>query len=185
MMNIGCWVDLLHGALAVTIARGTIVFLLFWFLPPLWLAYTALLREAETCCDQQVINRGFRGSVYARTLLDLARDNSGDFLLPAASAALGRSGGLEARIRNLMSLRPGRQLFGVLDAMRVLAIFVLCLLPLLAVTCGTKPSLVRYDDPDGEAQVRTVLKIRGEKPAEMVLIIAPLEGRGCCVYYRR
>jgi hypothetical protein len=132
----------------------------------------------------------------------------------------------------------------------VLAILVLCLLPLLAVTCGTKPSLVRHDDPafgtwvnpafegqaerpgkwilfpdgrelvyryiadtepyrerrtviqeawieangdrgyrvcrgDGEAEVRTVLKIRGEKPSEMVLVLAPTEGRGRCVYYRR
>ncbi len=157
---------------------------------------------------------------------------------------------VEARIRNLMSLRPGRQLFGVRGAMRVLAIFVLCLLPLLVVTCGTKPSLVRHDDPafgtwvnpafegqaerpgkwilfpdgrelvyryiadtepcrerrtviqeawieangdrgyrlfsqDGEAEVRTVLNIRDEKPAEMVLIFAATEGRGRCVYYRR
>jgi len=46
---------------------------LFWFAPPLWLAYAALLREAETCCDQRVVEMGVYAPEYARTIVELAR----------------------------------------------------------------------------------------------------------------
>ena len=62
---------------------------LFWFVPPVWLAYAAMLREAEACCDQQVINRGYRGSVYARDIVDLVRSAAGSILLPGAHRRAG------------------------------------------------------------------------------------------------
>lgn len=123
-----------------------VICLLFWFIPPLWLAYAALLRESESCCDQQVINGGFRGSEYARDLLDLASNSAGRFLLPSLTGAAGKKGMLQARIRNLLSLKPGRPPFGFRGARRVLVVFLCCLVPLLSFTFDTKPSLVETDD---------------------------------------
>lgn len=145
------------------------VCLLFWFIPPLWLAYGALLREAETCCDQQVINRGFRGAEYARDLLDLARSSSGRILLPTTPGEVSRPGRLTARVRNLMSLKPGRQPFGVPDAMKVLAVCLFCLLPLLTVTCATKPSLVKHDDPVFGTWVNPAYDGERELPGKRIL----------------
>ena len=156
-----------RDVLSQSLAYG--VCLLFWFNPPLWLAYTALLREAETCCDQQVIDRGFRGSEYARDLLNLARSSAGCILLPSMSGEVGLPGRLTARIRNLMSLKPGRQPFGVLGAMKVLAVCLFCLLPLLTITCATKPSLVRHDDPAFGAWVNPAYEGQKERPARWIL----------------
>ncbi len=156
-----------RDVLTQSLAYG--VCLLFWFIPPLWLAYAALLREAETCCDQQVIDRGFRGPRYARDLLALARGSEGRILLPAMSGEVSRPGRLTGRIRNLMSLKPGRQPFGVPGTMKVLAVCLFCLLPLLTITCAPKPSLVRHDDPAFGAWVNPAYEGQKERPAKWIL----------------
>jgi len=156
-----------RDVLTQSLAYG--VCLLFWFIPPLWLAYAALLREAETCCDQQVINRGFRSSEYARDLLDLARSSAGCILVPAMSGEASRPGGLTARIQKLMSLKPSRQPFGALGAMKVLTVCLFCLLPLLTITCATKPSLVKHDDPAFGAWVNPAYEGQKARPAKWIL----------------
>jgi len=77
---------------------ASVICLLFWFIPPLWLAYGFLTREAETCCDQQVINRGIRGPEYARDIIDLVRSSQGHILLPIMFTTMGRKSMLKERI---------------------------------------------------------------------------------------
>ena len=87
---------------------GYIVCTLFWFVPPLWVAYSEMLREAETCCDQQVINRGIKGSVYAHDMLDLARSCAGRILIPCIPSAIGRKRMFNERIKRVLTLRARR-----------------------------------------------------------------------------
>jgi beta-lactamase regulating signal transducer with metallopeptidase domain len=122
------------------------VCLLFWFIPPLWLAYGALLREAEACCDQEVINRGVQVPKYARDIVELAWGCEGRVLLPTISSALGRKSLLKERIKNILRLRPGRPALGIRGLARVAIIGLACLLPLLAVTGSRRPSAAGLDD---------------------------------------
>jgi hypothetical protein len=121
------------------------VCILFWFVPPLWLAYAAMLREAETCCDQQVIDRGCRGSEYARDLVELARGCEGRILLPHLSSAAGRKSMLRERIRRVLTLRPGLPPFGTRSVVKVLVICLACAVPLLALTAQAKSAAA--DEP--------------------------------------
>jgi beta-lactamase regulating signal transducer with metallopeptidase domain len=141
-----------RDVLTQSLAYG--VCLLFWLSPPLWLAYAALLREAETCCDQQVINRGFRRGQYARGLLELALRSAGRILAPAVPCEVKRPGGLSVRIRRLMRLQPERRPFGALGALRVVAFCLLCLLPLLTVTCAAKPPRAKPCGPSRGTSTR-------------------------------
>jgi len=119
---------------------GYAVCVLFWFVPPLWLAYAAMLREAETCCDQQVINRGFRGPEYAQDIVELARSCEGRILLPSISGAVGRKGLLKERIRRVLKLEPGRRPFGTRGVLKVLAVCLTCLVPILALSAQARPA---------------------------------------------
>jgi beta-lactamase regulating signal transducer with metallopeptidase domain len=123
------------------------VCLLFWFIPPLWMAYAALLREAETCCDQEVINRGIRVPRYARDIVELAWGCEGRILLPTISTVLGRKKLLKERIHSILRLRPGRPPVGVRAMTRVLLVCLACLVPLLAVTGSTRPMVVKLEEP--------------------------------------
>ncbi|MBN1838137.1 MAG: M56 family metallopeptidase [Spirochaetales bacterium] len=131
--------------LTQSIADG--VCLVFWFIPPLWLAYAAMLREAETCCDQQVINRGIRGSEYARNIVDLANSCHGRILLPCMSGPIGGRMMLKKRVQKVLSLKPGAASFGPKGVATVLAAFLCCLVPLLALTCATRPPVLEAEDP--------------------------------------
>ncbi len=128
-----------HDPLAQT--AGYAICVLFWFLPPLWVAYAAMLREAETCCDQQVINRGFRGPEYAHDIVELARNCEGRILLPSISSAIGSKSLLKERIRRVLCLKPGRRQFGARAAVRVLAICLACMVPILALAAQVRPKV--------------------------------------------
>ncbi len=123
------------------------VCVLFWFAPPLWLAYSSLLREAETCCDQMVIDRGTRGPAYARSILELARSADGRMILPCTSVALGRGSMLKDRIRKILTLRRGPRPFAPGDAAKVLAICLCCLVPVLAVFGQAESMAIPKNDP--------------------------------------
>jgi beta-lactamase regulating signal transducer with metallopeptidase domain len=120
------------------------VCVLFWFAPPLWLAYFSLLREAETCCDQMVINRGTTGPEYARSLLELAKSANGRMILPCTSVALGRAGTLKDRIRRVLALRQGPRPF---QPAKILAICLCCLVPVLAVFAQAQSPAIPKNDP--------------------------------------
>jgi len=123
------------------------VCVLLWFIPPLWLAYRAMLREAETCCDQQVIDRGVRGPEYANSILDLVKSSGGRVLLPCTSAALGLKTMIRSRITRLLALRPGRHPFRLRDAAKVALVCLCCLAPVLAVFGQAQSQALPRGDP--------------------------------------
>jgi len=126
---------------------GYAVCILFWFIAPLWLAYAAMLREAETCCDQQVINRGIRGPEYAQGIVELARSCEGRILLPSISSAIGRKSMLKQRIKRVLELKPARRPFRVRSTARVLAVCLACVAPVLALSAQARPLLLQPADP--------------------------------------
>ena len=87
-----------HDLLTQSIGYSACV--LFWFVPPVWLAWAAMLREAEACCDQQVINRAStdrrtpgRSSIWYAAA-------AGRILLPVHTAALVRKNMVRQRIED-------------------------------------------------------------------------------------
>ena len=123
------------------------VCVLFWFVLPLWLAYAAMLREAEACCDQRVINQGFRTREYARGIVDLVRGSRGRILLPVRTTALVKRSMVQRRIEDILRLRPGRKPLGVRATAGVLAACLCCLAPLLALTGAAQPVRLEAGDP--------------------------------------
>lgn len=123
------------------------VCVLFWFVPPVWLAYSAMLREAETCCDTQVVASGIRASEYAQSILELARSGAGRLLLPCTSAALGRKRMLRDRIRRVLELKPPRRPFRFRDTAKVIAVCMCALVPVLVVFGQVQPLILPRDDP--------------------------------------
>jgi beta-lactamase regulating signal transducer with metallopeptidase domain len=134
-----------HDVLLQSLCYGLCV--LFWFAPPLWLAYAAMLREAESCCDQKVVNSGIDPVEFARGILELARSHKGRILLPSASSFVGSMSGLQVRIRNLLELKPGRRPLGPRGAARILALFLACVVPALAFSAQPKPQEAGESDP--------------------------------------
>jgi beta-lactamase regulating signal transducer with metallopeptidase domain len=126
---------------------GYAVCILSWFAPPIWLAYAAMLREAETCCDQQVVEQGIRAPDYARDIVELARSCRGRILFTPVSAALRSRSGLRERVTKILSLKPGRRPFGRRAAVRVLVICLACAAPFLALTAQVRPLLLQPTDP--------------------------------------
>lgn len=123
------------------------VCVLLWFFPPAWLAYAALLREAEACCDQKVIDHGIRVPAYAHIILELVRSCRGRMILPGTTTALAGTAMIKERIRNVLALSPTRRPFRPLHAVAVLALFICCLVPLVAVSVTAQASGLPADDP--------------------------------------
>jgi bla regulator protein blaR1 len=123
------------------------VCILFWFAPPVWAAFAAALRESETCCDQQVIDRGIQGPIYARHIVEMARGCRGRILAPCTPGAIRRKSMLRNRVRRILSLKPGRPQQGIGRVMRVLAICLACATPVLVLSAQARPLLLHPTDP--------------------------------------
>jgi hypothetical protein len=118
-----------------------------WFVPPAWVAYAAMLREAEACCDQAVVDRGFRPAAYARDIVALLRASRGRILAPVHVAALTRERAVLRRIGAVLRLEPGRGRPGVLASLGIAAVCLVFLLPLLAVSGTPRALRLAPDDP--------------------------------------
>ncbi len=128
-------------------SAGYAICILFWFFPPIWIAFAGMVREAEKSCDGAAVAAGIRRAEYARVLLNIARSCREHVLLPGTINTFGRKTMVNERIKNVLSLRPGARRFGRWAAMRVLAICLCCIAPLLALTCATTPMVVKPGDP--------------------------------------
>lgn len=123
------------------------VCVLFWFAPPLWLAYAAMLREAEICCDQHVIDQGVQGPEYARNILELVKASEGRMLLSCTSAGLGLKTMMKDRITRLLRLRPAGRSFLLRDAAKVMLICLCCLAPVVAIFASAQSQPLAKNDP--------------------------------------
>ncbi|HSV93473.1 MAG TPA: M56 family metallopeptidase, partial [Desulfobacterales bacterium] len=134
-----------HDLLTQTIAYSACV--LFWFVPAVWLAWAVMLREAEACCDQRVIDRGYHGSAYARDIVDLVRAAAGRILLPVHTAALVRKSMVRRRVETVLRLKPGGRRLGLRGTVGVLAVSLCCLLPLAVLSGSAETLRLPPDDP--------------------------------------
>jgi beta-lactamase regulating signal transducer with metallopeptidase domain len=71
---------------------------LFWFLPPLWIAFSRLIQEQEMACDLSVLRRGVKPSDYAGHMLDLETVSMRKVSLQGSFLSEGRKKTLEKRI---------------------------------------------------------------------------------------
>jgi beta-lactamase regulating signal transducer with metallopeptidase domain len=84
-----------------------VICILFWFFPPTWVAFAAMVREAEKSCDGVAVAAEIRRADYARVLLNIARSCREHVLLPGAVNTFGRKTMVNERVKNVLGLRPG------------------------------------------------------------------------------
>jgi hypothetical protein len=82
---------------------------------------------------------------------------------------------LQERIKNVLSLKPGRFSFGMRGAARVLAICLCCIVPILAITCATKPEVVKEDNALFSTWVNA--EYEGKAPAFSAKFVTFPDGR--------
>ncbi|MBE3065795.1 MAG: hypothetical protein IMZ69_12365 [Spirochaetes bacterium] len=90
---------------------GYTICILFWFFPPIWVAFAAMVKEAEKSCDGAAVAAGIRRAEYARVLLNIARSCREHALLPGTISRFGRKTMANERIKNVLGLRPGARRF--------------------------------------------------------------------------
>jgi beta-lactamase regulating signal transducer with metallopeptidase domain len=95
---------------------------LYWFNPVFWLACRRLRLESEHACDDAVLRSGVDGAVYARYLIDLARElNHPPRLFPAP--AIARSSSLHKRVTAMLNVCQNRNAMSL--SARVISLVVL------------------------------------------------------------
>jgi hypothetical protein len=81
---------------------------LYWFMPPMWIAYYKLSFDQEETCDSAVIKSGERPADYARCIVDFARITRANVPLLGAFIHRGGNSLMEKRIRHLLSVKKRR-----------------------------------------------------------------------------
>jgi TonB family protein len=81
----------------------------YWFNPLLWIACRRLRVESEQACDDMVLRAGIDGPVYARHVLELAREHGASHRALAAARAMAVEGSeLTRRIDAMLNPRLDR-----------------------------------------------------------------------------
>lgn len=83
-------------------AIGAVACTLHWCNPLVWWMSRRLADQCEFACDEAVVADGFRADRYANVLCDLAISTRA----PATTLAMAHEGGLEARVRRMMTKVP-------------------------------------------------------------------------------
>ena len=95
---------------------------LYWFNPVFWLACRRLRLESEHACDDAVLRSGVDSAVYARHLIDLARElNHPPRLFPAP--AMARSSSLHKRVTAMLNVGQNRNAMSL--SARIISLVVL------------------------------------------------------------
>jgi beta-lactamase regulating signal transducer with metallopeptidase domain len=145
-----------------------------WFNPLIWLAAKRLRMERERACDDQVLNLGVDGHLYASHLVEVARVTR-PRELSLATVSMAHPSQLETRIRAIMDSRTHRR---PLSRFRIFVGYssvatVLFLLATVRVTATTVPApifppplvaeirepvVIPAVDPTGTGEYRLVAK---------------------------
>lgn len=104
--------ELGHVARRDTLLQGLaqVLCALYWPNPLAWVAAARLRVEREHACDDLVLAAGVRPSSYAADLLEVARRLSTDGAVRAGAVCM--AGGVEARLRRVLSAATPRQPLG-------------------------------------------------------------------------
>ena len=83
-------------------AIGAVACTLHWCNPLVWWMSRRLADQCEFACDEAVVADGFQADRYANVLCDLAASTRA----PATTLAMAHEGGLEKRVRRMMTKVP-------------------------------------------------------------------------------
>lgn len=98
---------------------------LLWFNPLAWMACARLRRESELACDDEVLADGVASGVYAKHLLDLARQSRRPRVLWASAVPMAHPSTLHRRIAAMLNPRidrrtPSRRMLATLSGVLLL-----------------------------------------------------------------
>jgi beta-lactamase regulating signal transducer with metallopeptidase domain len=130
---------------------ASLVAVLHWCDPLAWLVRSRLRREVEQACDDAVLRRGVRASVYARVLLErsLAEPATALALAPATTFACQAARRMRTCLDPAVDRRPAG--FGAsLSVVAALAAVILLLTPL------RPPPAAVQDLPDDAARIAAI-----------------------------
>ena len=98
---------------------------IYWFHPLVWLSYFCMVRDMEMSCDEYVLgtmDADIRGQ-YSMSLLGFAMNKRG---LSMGVLAFGETN-TRKRVRNIMNFKTYKKGIGILAALLVMAVGVVCL----------------------------------------------------------
>ncbi|MEO1172482.1 MAG: M56 family metallopeptidase [Myxococcota bacterium] len=123
--SLECWEAVLLHELAhvksgdwLRLMAGEVARCVHWHNPAVWVAVHRLAIERERACDASVLAHGMKPSTYAAHLLDLARGAKEARRLELAALSA-HGGGLEGRIRAILSRKLPRSAPKLLSALAV------------------------------------------------------------------
>ena len=130
---------------------STLVCILFWFNPLLWLVRNMLREDIEVLCDARTLeNWGIEDSVYARML---CRSSRLPEMIPEAGTAMSASGRkLKLRLMHISSRRKGTFLPRWISVVLCAAMIALCLTnPMVSAENAYAPYISRVAAMTGES----------------------------------
>jgi len=167
-----------------TLLFARIVCSLFWFIPPVWIAYRHLYIEQEKSCDEYALDDGIEAAHYARHILNVVRLARRRILLTGIFISRGKRKMLEKRILHLLrhdvlKLLTRKKVFVATVAMCLLLLFpVLVFNPIFADDVKKKISEKEFWNAVSGTWVNT--KYFGNEPGwEQKVIIYP-DGKTEC-----
>jgi beta-lactamase regulating signal transducer with metallopeptidase domain len=123
---------------ALSNAAAHMLCALLWFNPLMWIARALMLREAEVCCDLEVLTNGIKGPEYALTILEILRRARGPYFVRSSACTLGRRRMLKERIRHILFPEALAQRAASFIRGRILMLGFCVLLPLFAVSISLR-----------------------------------------------
>lgn len=158
----------------LTQALAQVVCAAYWFQPLMWWAITRLRHECEEACDDSVVARGEKATVYAGHLIEIVRGIGAQETLSEGGIAMARKTELEQRLRAMLMPNRDRTGVGRRVAAGLAAASVAVLIPLAALRApaqdvGVINGVVR--DPSGGVvpKARVTLKWPGSDRVEFAI----------------
>ncbi len=117
---------------------------LHWFNPLVWISFRNMQIEAESACDDRVLNAGSEPSKYAEHILDIASGLQTHLLAAHSSIAMARKSKLEGRLLAILDGKRNRRrltLFGIALAVLLITALVVPVSILKAAATDKQPEV--------------------------------------------
>jgi tetratricopeptide (TPR) repeat protein len=109
---------------------ASLVTVLHWFNPLVWMALSRLRIERERDCDNAVLRSGVKPSDYAMQLMEMAEDLTGDISLAWQPARISQDANLKDRLLHILNSNVSRETAGRAASFVPALLLALVILPL-------------------------------------------------------